>query len=90
MINALSSSRSSELHYIFSVTNSICVATNTKCQPNIDGHPLFDTKNYDIAYLLRCNYCHLLSDFSSMFQSFVMFQYILYSNVRMHNIQKKE
>ena len=86
----------STLNIVFSVTNftlsrSIlivnrsCRITNTKCSPNTSCRSL-SKKNLDSLDLQHYNYCHLLSVFSSTFQSFLTVIHFL--NDRMLNIPK--
>ena len=88
--------KSSTLNIVFSVTNftlsrSIlivncsCRITNTKCNPNTSCRSL-SKKKLDSLDLQHCNYCHLLSVFSSTIQSFLTTIHFL--NDRMLNIPK--
>ena len=56
-----------------------CSVTNTNCKPNKPP-----CKFFGYCSLQCCNYCHLLSEFLSKFQSFMTM--FMYRNVRIHNI----
>ena len=87
----------STLNIVFSFTNSSlflwldtnckprpCTVTNTKRKPHVIFHSF--KKKLVIMYLRCHNYCHLLDDFPSKFQSFMTIS--LHINVRMQNVQK--
>ena len=77
---------STPLNIIFSVTNSNCLAQYPRVvSPTLNVNPiLFVIPCKFFGGLQCCNYCHLLSDFSSKFQSSMTILY--YINVRVYNI----
>ena len=63
ILNIVSSVTNYILSFRVLIMNHPCSDTNNKCKANVTCHSL--SKILDIMDLQYCNYCHLLSGFSS-------------------------